>query len=160
MAKKRVAGYVKLAKLWLKKKDAAIPYHNNYYKDKFADSELFELAGVYVDITGNKRICNRSEMVRLLRDCRDGKIDCIATQTRAYLAADTREFCYLFKILRDFGEGIDLITEDADYNINTITNAENQVQELSKMAKQYISLNTADFDKWKAEIMAAIDAAG
>ena len=54
-SKKRVAGYVKLAKLWEKRREAAMPYHNQYYCEKYADSDRFELAGVYVDITGNKK---------------------------------------------------------------------------------------------------------
>ncbi|RKI39333.1 recombinase family protein [bacterium D16-51] len=150
-SKKRVAGYVKLAKLWEKHREAAMPYHNQYYCEKYADSDRFELAGVYVDITGNKKICNRPEMMRLLKDCRDGKIDCIATQTKGYLAADTREFCYLFKLLREFNGGIDLVTEDEDYNIDTMQNAENQLQELVRMAEKYISPNPADFDGWKSK---------
>lgn len=151
-SRRRVAGYVKLAKLWEKRREAAIPYHNQYYSEKYADSGEFELVGVYVDITGNKQICNRPEMMRLLKDCKDGKVDCIATQTKGYLAADTREFCYLFKLLRDFGSGIDLITEDKDYNIDTIKNAENQLQELIRMAEKYISLNPGDFAEWKKQI--------
>ena len=30
----RVAGYVKLAKLWEKNKEAALSYHKRYYKEK------------------------------------------------------------------------------------------------------------------------------
>lgn len=155
-SKKRVAGYVKLAKLWEKRREAAVPYHNQYYDKKFAASDRFELAGVYVDITGNKQIYSRPEMMRLLKDCRDGKVDCIATQTKGYLAADTREFCYLFKLLREFNGGIDLLTEDKDYNIDTIQNAENQLQELVKMSEKYISLNLEDFGVWKSKIMEGI----
>lgn len=70
-SKKRVAGYVKLAKLWEKRREAAMPYHNQYYGGKYADSDRFELAGVYVDITGNKHICNRPEMMRLWKEYND-----------------------------------------------------------------------------------------
>lgn len=154
MSKKiKVAGYAKLAKLWDKRREDALLYHQKYYADKYADSDKYELTGVYVDITGNRQIAKRSEMIRLLRECKDGKVECIAVRTKGYLAADTREFCYLFKILRGFGNGVDVITEDKEYNIDTIVNAENQLQELIKMAEKYISLNPNDFKKWYAAIM-------
>ena len=153
----KIAGYVKLAKLWEKRREEAVPYHYKYYEAKFANSEQFELADVYVDITGNKQIVKRVEMVRLLKDCVDGKIECIATQTKGYLAADAREFCYLFKFLRDAGKGVHLITEDDNYHINTVVNNEMQLQALLKMADDYIALNPADYDTWKKQIVAAME---
>lgn len=157
MEKIKVAGYVKLAKLWEKKRAEAIPYHHKYYKDKFGGSDGYELIDVYVDITGNKRIVKRSEMIRLLKDCMEGRVQCIATQTKGYLAADTREFCYLFKFIRDIGNGIHLITEDDNYNINTVANEDMQLQALLKMAEDYIELNPTDYESWKNSILTAID---
>ena len=113
MEKIRVAGYLKLAKWWEKKKEAALPYHEAYYKDALADSEVFELVGVYVDITGNKEIFKRREMVRLINDCIDGKVDCIMAMTKGYLAANMRDFSYLFKYLGDATDWrIDFMTQD------------------------------------------------
>lgn len=157
MEKIKTAGYVKLAKLWEKRRQEAMPYHYQYYMTKFADSEKFELTDVYVDITGSKQIVKRAEMVRLLKDCAEGKVQCIATQTKGYLAADTREFCYLFKFLRDIGDGVHIITEDDNYHIDTVANAEKQLQALSKMAEDYIALNPADYDKWKSQILSAME---
>ena len=94
----KVAGYVKLAKLWEKKEDSAIAYHKKYYAAKFDGIDGYTLVDVYIDITGKKEICKRLEMVRLIRDCQRGRINCIATQSRAYLAANTKEFCYLITL--------------------------------------------------------------
>ena len=33
--KYKVGGYVKLAKLWERSKDAAVAYHSSYYAEKF-----------------------------------------------------------------------------------------------------------------------------
>lgn len=93
----RVAAYVKLAKLWERRRESAIAYHWQYYREKFADDPNLKLVDLYIDITGRKEIAHRPEMLRLLRDCTLGKIDCIATQTQAYLAANTQEFCYLIQ---------------------------------------------------------------
>lgn len=157
MDKIKVAGYAKLAKLWEKRRNEAIPYYHKYYEEKFADSDVYELADVYVDITGNKQIVKRFEMVRLLKECMEDKVGCIATQTKGYLAADTREFCYLFKFLCDIGSGIHLITEDDNYNINTVINEDMQLQALLKMVENYIALNPSDYASWKESILTAIN---
>ena len=99
--KLRVAGYVKLEKLWERRRAQALEYHTKYYAKKYSDSTDFELVGVYIDITGRKEIKNRPEMLRLIHDCKEGRIDCIATQSRAYLAANTGEFCSLIRYLFD-----------------------------------------------------------
>ena len=149
----RVAGYVKLAKLWEKRAHLAIPYHNQYYKNKF-DGTDYELVDVYIDITGNKQIYKRPEMVRLIRDCIDGKVDCIYTQTRAYIAANMKEFCYLIYRLFELGKKIYILTEDDDYNYNidTITNLDGQREALHVMAAKYIALNPDDYCEWAQEV--------
>lgn len=149
----RVAGYVKLAKLWERSRDAALQYHRRYYENKYADSETFKLVDVYVDITGQKAICKRPAMLRLMRDCFLGNIDCIAAQTKGYLAANTREFCYLIKFLFDADERIDIITEDEMFNINTLVNMEQQREALHRMANEYVALNPDDYKRWEHDIV-------
>ena len=63
----KVGGYVKLAKLWERSKDAAVAYHSSYYAEKFKTDSDKKLVGVYIDITGNKEIYKRPEMVHLSR---------------------------------------------------------------------------------------------
>ena len=97
--KYKVGGYVKLAKLWERSKDAAVAYHSSYYAEKFRDDADRRLVGVYIDITGNKEIYKRPEMVHLLKDCKNGSVNLIFSQTRAYIAANTCDFCFLLKYL-------------------------------------------------------------
>lgn len=153
----RVAGYVKLARMWEKRRADALAYHEAYYKGKYKDSPDAELVGVYVDITGEKQMIKRHGMLRLLGDCRRGKVECIAVQTKAYLAADTREFCYLLKTLSGFNGGIDIVTEDVDYHIDTARNPENQKEALLEMADRYIALNPQDFSAWHGRLLQAIE---
>ena len=68
MAIIRVAGYVKLAKLWERNAPKAIEYQNDYYSLKFSDTSKYRLVGVFIDITGKKEIYNRPEMLRLLHE--------------------------------------------------------------------------------------------
>ena len=148
----RVAGYVKLAKLWERKREEAITLHKEYYKEKFKAVPNMELTNVYIDITGRKEIWKRPGMLQLLGDCKSKRINCIATQTKAYLAANTEDFFFVIHYLFTLPNRIDLITEDADYNINTIENAEQQREELLAAAKKYISVEPNRYLEWLYKI--------
>ncbi len=152
-----VVGYVKLAKLWERHSESAIQYHQNYYENKFADIPLYNLHSVYIDITGKKETYKRTEMVRLLKDCQFGLVDIIFTQTKAYLAANTREFCYLLKFLFSLNHRVDIVTEDDAYNINTHLNEDWQRESLLKMADDFIYLNPLDFHDWLSELTTSIN---
>ena len=144
----RVGGYVKLAKLWERKREEAIQLHEKYYKEMFRETPNMELVDVYIDITGNKNIWKRPGMLQLIKDCQKKKINCVATQTKAYLAANTEDFFFVIYFLFTMPSRIDLVTEDADYNINTIINAEQQREELLAAAKKYISVEPARYLEW------------
>ena len=153
----QVAGYVKLAKLWERSRKEAEQYHNQYYADKFGETENMHLVDVYIDITGQKKICKRPQMLRLIRDCQQQKINCIAAQTKAYLAANSQEFCYLLHYLFSFPQHIEIVTEDDSYNIDTIANAENQRGALQKMAADYVALDTRTYEAWIQSIVKGIN---
>lgn len=155
--KYRAGGYVKLAKLWERSAQEAIQYHNDYYHAKYAGDENIELADVYIDITGQKEIRKRPEMIRLLSDCRKGKIDLIATQTKAYLAANNREFFYLLHMIFHMNHEIHIITEDRNYHINTVENPEGQREALIRMVSDYVQIDPVDYYRWKTQINDAID---
>lgn len=156
MTKIKAAGYVKLAKLWEKNKENAIIYHNKFYADKFSNLPNFDLIDVYIDITGKKEIFNRSEMIRLLLDIKLQRVECIYTQTKAYLAANTKEFFYLIKYLFELNENINIVTEDKDYNINTYINDDFQKEEMLKLAGHYATIYSNDYLEWKQKIESAI----
>lgn len=146
----KVAGYAKLAKLWEKRREEAIWYHQKYYSDRFSVYGEYELVGVYVDITGSRQTAKRTELVRLIKDCNDGKVQCIATQTSGYLAASSEEFCYLVKILFDME--VNLITEDETYHIDTISDIDGQKAALDKMAGDFIGLDSERYFAWREKI--------
>ncbi len=152
----RVGGYVKLAKLWERSRDAALALHEEYYRKKFADSEDMRLIDVYIDITGNKQIRKRPEMLRLIRDCKNGKVNCIATQTRAYLAANNEEFFYLLHLLFAFTPPIEIVTEDDDYIFNTIWNLDQQREVMKQTASEFVQMNPEGYQIWEKAILRAI----
>ena len=78
-------------------------------------------------------------------------------QTKGYLAANTREFCYMIRYLFDMEHTVHLVTEDQDYNINTLSNEDNQRDLLHEMASGYCALNPDDYDIWLQEIIYAMN---
>ena len=74
-----------------------------------------------------------------------------------YLAANTREFCYMIRYLFDMEHTVHLVTEDQDYNINTLSNEDNQRDLLHEMASGYCALNPDDYDIWLQEIIYAMN---
>ena len=152
----RVGGYVKLAKLWNRSREAALSLHKDYYRKKFEGSREMQLVDVYIDITGNKEIRKRTEMLRLIRDCKDGKVNCIATQTRAYLAANNEEFFYLIHLLFGLNPPIEIVTEDNDYIFDTIWNPDQQREVMKQTANEYVQMNLEGYQNWEKAILRAI----
>ena len=153
----KVGAYVKLAKLWERKRDEAVRYHKDYYAAKYANTPQVELKGVFIDITGKKEIWRRPQMIQLLMECRAGHVNCIATQTKAYLAANTEDLFFLIHYLFHLPHRIDIVTEDPQYNINTIANEESQRESLTAAAAKYAKVESARYVAWLNEISAAMD---
>lgn len=152
-----IGGCVKLAKLWERHQFQAFRYHNDYYQKKYADSSDSELIGVYIDITGNKQTYKRPKMVSLIRDCTLGEVNCIATQTKAYLAANTEELCFLLYFLFHLPVRIDIVSEDDPLQIDTIRNPDMQREALLKMADDYVALNMSSFREWESKLREAMN---
>ena len=137
--KYKVGGYVKLAKLWERSKDAVVAYHSSYYAEKFRDFLLCSL-------------CTPLQMVHLLKDCKKGAVNLIFSQTRAYLAANTCDFCFLLKYLFDLPMRVDIVTDDDDQRIDTILDVENQRQNLKELAEKYTSIRRKDYLEWRIRL--------
>ncbi|MBQ7644089.1 MAG: hypothetical protein IJS84_03595 [Spirochaetales bacterium] len=154
----KVGAYVKLAKLWERKRDSAIRLHNEYYREKYRSDNQMSLYGVYVDITGNKEIWKRPQMIQLLMECRSGHVNCIATQTKAYLAANTEDLFFLLHYLFTLPKRIEIVTEDPQFNINTIEDEESQRESLSTAASKYTKVESYRYVSWLNEISVAMKA--
>lgn len=164
MKKIRVAGYAKLAKQWDNRRESVLQYYEKYYRQMFEASDMFEYVGLYIDITGNKDIYKRKEMVRLIKDCREYKVDCIVAMTKGYLAANMRDFSYLFKYLMDVRHGeIEFMTEDENdkedtsgFYIDTVKNEDDQKGALREMVEQLVGLYPNEYDRWRERLEEAI----
>ncbi len=152
----KIGGYVKRAKLNLRNSADVKAFHRGIFEQRFGDFEDGELIDVYIDITGYKETYKRPEMLRLMRDCSDGKVNLIFSETKGYLAANTRELCYWLHFIFNVNQRVDIITDDEEFNINTILNDDGQREALMKMADDYIYLNPPDHLRWINNVICAI----
>ena len=153
---RKIGGYVKRAKLNLRNEKDIRAFHRGIFEKRFGGLEDCELVDVYIDITGSKEICKRPEMLRLMRDCADGKVNLVFAETKGYLAANTKEFCYWLHFIFNLDSRVEIITDDEQDNINTILNEDHQREALIKMAEDYIYLNPPDHQKWLSGVVTAI----
>ena len=153
---RKIGGYVKRAKLNLRNEKDIRAFHRGIFEKRFGGLEDCELVDVYIDITGSKEICKRPEMLRLMRDCADGKVNLVFAETKGYLAANTKEFCYWLHFIFNLDSRVEIITDDEHFNINTILNEDNKREALIKMAEDYIYLNPPDHQKWLSGVVTAI----
>lgn len=152
----RIGGYVKRAKLNLRNGNDVKAFHRGMYERRFGGFDDGVLVDVYIDITGYKETSKRPEMLRLMRDCADGKVNLIFSETKGYLAANTREFCYWLHFIFNLENRVDIITDDDQFNINTILNEDHQREALINMAEDYIYLNPPDHQRWLSGVVSAI----
>ena len=95
-----VAGYVKNALLWKNRNpEEMIAYNRFYFEEQLSEMENMELVDVYVDVTGHKETYKRPEMVRLLKDITEGKVNMIYSRTSGYIAANVNELCMLMEFM-------------------------------------------------------------
>ena len=78
----------------------------------------------------------------------------VLTQTRAYLAANHEELCFLLYFLFELPVRIDIVTDDDDiYRIDTIKNVENQREALHQMARSRVSLMPEVYKSWHSKVI-------
>lgn len=155
--KYKVAGYVKNALLWKKRNpEEMIAYNRAYFEKQLEGSANMELVDVYVDVTGNKETYKRPEMVRLLGDVMDGRVNLIYARTSGYIAANTNELCMLMEFLFEQEEMVDLFTEDPIYQFNTIENPDHQLEELHRMADAYCNIRQREYAEWRSRLLGQI----
>ena len=123
------------------------------YREKFADDPNLKLVDLYIDITGEKEIAHRPEMLRLLRDCTLGKIDCIASADSSISGGKHAGILLSHQIVFSMTPEIEIITEDENYKFDTLINIDQQRQALLKMANDYVGLKPAAYEAWKSAIV-------
>ena len=78
-----------------------------YYSEYVKDHPEYELIDIYADegITGTE-MSKRKELNRLLRDCKNGKVDRIITKSVSRFARNTEELIAVLRMLKELGVSV------------------------------------------------------
>ena len=78
-----------------------------YYSEYVKDHPEYELIDIYADegITGTE-VGKRKELKRLLRDCKNGKVDRIITKSVSRFARNTEELIAVLRMLKELGVSV------------------------------------------------------
>lgn len=116
-----------------------------HYEKIIAENKSYIFAGLYFDegITGTKKEC-RDGLLKMLKDCEDGKIDFILTKSISRLARNTTDCLEIVRRLLDLNIGIYFEKE----NIDTRTmESELMLSILSSLAESE-SRSISENNKW------------
>lgn len=145
---RRVAAYARVSS----DKDAAIHSLSSqisYYNEYISNHVGWEFAGVYADegITGTKD--NRPEFMRLLEDCRKGKIDLVITKSITRFARNT-------VVLLDTIRELKLLEIDVFFekeNMHSISKNGELMLTLLAMYAEEESRSASENQKWRIQKM-------
>lgn len=143
-AKKRVAAYARVSG----GKDAmlhSLAAQVDFYSGVIQKNTQWEYAGVYADeaLTGTKD--TRPEFQRLLKDCKDGKIDIILTKSLSRFARNTVTTLKTVRELRELG--VDVWFEKE--NLHSLSLDVEFLISLYASFAQEESLSASENQKWK-----------
>lgn len=120
----RVAAYCRVS---TKEEDQANSYEvqKEYYTDKIMSNSAWTMAGVFADkgITGTS-VKKREDFMRMIRHCRQRKIDVVLTKSVSRFARNTVDCLYYTRVLKELGiavifekENINSLEEDSELRI-------------------------------------------
>lgn len=112
--KKKAVAYTRVST----KSDAQIhsyEYQNEYWQHVISANLLYEFNGIYADkgISG-RAIAKRPQLLKLLNDAKNGKVDVIFTKSVARFARNTEELLTMVRELRDVGVKVFFEKENID----------------------------------------------
>lgn len=120
----RVAAYFRVS---TKEEDQANSYEvqKEYYTDKIMSNSAWTMAGIFADkgITGTS-VKKREDFMRMIRHCRQRKIDVVLTKSVSRFARNTVDCLYYTRALKERGiavifekENINSLEEDSELRI-------------------------------------------
>ena len=113
MKKSRVAAYCRVSKGGLEP-EHSLQAQADYYKEMIESNPQYRLVGIYAEIASGLQIKKRKQFQKLLRDCRNRKIDLIYTKSISRFARNIVDFLSVIRKMRQWG--VDVIFENEHLN--------------------------------------------
>ncbi len=132
---KRVAIYARVS-TGNEEQTSSYELQKNYYEDMVNNHPNWELVDIYADegISGTS-LRHRDEFIRMIKDCREGKIDVIITKTVSRFARNEEDLQHYKKLLKKLNPPVGILFEtERLYTLND--NSDMQLSFLGTMAQE------------------------
>lgn len=91
----RVAAYCRVSTAY-EEQQTSLDSQIQYYTDYINNHESWVLSGIYSEQVSGTRFDNRAAFIRMMKDCRAGKIDYIITKSISRFGRNTLPFLQSF----------------------------------------------------------------
>ena len=105
-SKNKVAAYARVS-TYNDEQLNSLEAQKDYYEKKIRENPSWMFAGIYVDegITGTS-YAHRAEFLRMIEDCKNGKIDMVLTKSVSRFARNTVDALNVIRELKEIGVGV------------------------------------------------------
>ena len=142
--KKRVAAYCRVS-TQAEEQNSSLIAQISYYRNLYSNSDKYELVDIYADrgISGT-RTRNRTDFLRLIADCRAGKIDAVVCKSVSRFGRNTVDTLTFTRELK--GLGIDVYFEKE--NLHTCSSEGELLLTLMAAVAESEAVSMSDNIKW------------
>lgn len=133
-----------------------ISYCRWLFGKKYRSASSYKNEDFYIDICSRTETVECPQMIRLIRDCMMGEIDCVFVESIMRIAPNMISALFWLYYLLHLDHKIEI---EIDRTLNTEASTERR-QEIIKAAESAVHSNYEKYAQWKAEILNAIDQLG
>lgn len=133
-----------------------VSYCRWLFGKKYRSASSYQNEDFYIDICSRTETAECPQMIRLIRDCMIGKIDCVFAESIMRIAPNMISALFWLYYLLHLDHKIEI---EIDRAFNTEASTERR-QEIIKATESAVHSNSEKYAQWKAEILNAIDQLG
>ena len=119
------------------------------FSGRFAEADESETVSYYLDICHQSDITQRPQMLRLLRDCVDGKVDLVVMDNPERVAENMKELIFLLYFLLH----LDRPPEIAILNCLSTGVSKSKKKSILRATEQIVSKQKVNYTHWKNRIL-------
>ena len=119
------------------------------FRGRFAEAGETETASYYLDICHQSDISQRPQLVRLLRNCVDGKVDLVVMDDPERVAASMNELFFLLYFLLH----LERPPEIAILNCLSTGVSKSKKKSIMRVTEQIVSEQKSDYTHWMNRIL-------
>ena len=119
------------------------------FRGRFAEAGETETASYYLDICHQSDISQRPQLVRLLRNCVDGKVDIVVMDYPQRVANNMMELIFLLYFLLH----LERPPEIAILNCLSTGVSKSKKKSIMRVTEQIVSEQKSDYTHWKNRIL-------